>query len=153
MEYPILYHGVRSAACLLALVLSGSILLFGISSDVRAAVLGWFKQLKEGTHFEYDFEGDNAVDMNGVRYEPGWVPEGFELVVQEVDESRGTFIYVDSKGFNADFSYLFALIEGDQNINSGFHDIDSIGSFTVNAYDGATVRFSPGFASYPLHLH
>ncbi len=115
MEHPILYYGVRSAACLLALVLSSSILLLGISPDVRAAVLGWFKQLKEGTHFEYDFEGDNAVDMTGVRYEPGWVPEGFELVVQEVDESRGTFIYVDSKGFNADFSYLFALIEGDQN--------------------------------------
>lgn len=113
--HPILYHGARSAACLLALILSGSVLLFGISSDVRAAVLGWFKQLKGGTHFEYDFEGDNAVDMSGVRYEPGWVPEGYELVVQEVSESRGTFLYVDSEGFNADFSYLFALIEGDQN--------------------------------------
>lgn len=35
---------------------------------------------------------------------------------------------------------------------NGTHNIDSIGSFTVNAYDGAIVRFSPGFASYPLHL-
>lgn len=114
-KHPILYQGARGAACLLALVLSGSVLLFGISSDVRAAVLGWFKQLKGGTHFEYDFKGDNAVDMSGVRYEPGWVPEGFELVVQEVDDNGGTYAYIDSNGFVADFSYLFALIEGDQN--------------------------------------
>lgn len=114
MEHPVIYYGMCSVACLLALVMSGSILLFGISSDVRAAVLGWFKQLKEGTHFEYDFESDNAVDMTGVRYEPGWVPEGFELVTQEVDDSSGMFIYIDEEGFIADFSYLLTFIEGEQ---------------------------------------
>ncbi len=115
MEHPILYYGVRSAACLLALFLSGGIFHFGISPDVRAAVIGWFKQLKGATHFEYDFEGDNAVDMTGVRYEPGWVPEGYELVVLEVGDNGGTYAYIDSNGFIADFSYLFALIKGDQN--------------------------------------
>lgn len=116
VEHPVLYYGMRSAACLLALVLSGSILLFGISPDVRAAVLGWFKELKGGTHFEYNFEGDNAVDMTGVRYEPGWIPEGFELMMQEVDDYGGMYAYIDSKGFVADFSYLFASIKGAQNL-------------------------------------
>lgn len=116
VEHPILYYGVRSAACLLALALSGSILLFGISSDVRAAVLGWFKQLREGTHFEYDFEGENTVDMTGVRYETSWVPDGFMLIQHEVIDGLEMFLYVDEKGFNAEFSYMFATIEGDQKV-------------------------------------
>ncbi len=113
MEHPVLYYGMRSAACLLALVLSGSILLFGISPDVRAAVLGWFKQLKEGTHYEYDFEGDNAVDMTGVRYEPGWVPEGFELVAQEVDDYGGMYAYSDGSEYVTQLMYIIASNSGD----------------------------------------
>lgn len=116
VEHPILYYGVRSAACLLALALSGSILLFGISSDVRAAVLGWFKQLREGTHFEYDFEGENTVDMTGVRYETSWVPEGFVLIMQEYDDSGGLYAYSDISGYVSNFSYMFAKIEGDQKL-------------------------------------
>ena len=116
VEHPILYYGVRSVACLIVLVLSASILLFGISSDVRAAVLGWFKQLREGTHFEYDFEGENTIDMTGVRYETSWVPEGFVLIQHEVIDGLEMFLYVDEKGFNAEFSYMFATIEGDQKL-------------------------------------
>lgn len=57
-----------------------------------------------------------------------------------------TYPTVSSSTGSAAYTYARAYI------NSGFHDIDSIGSFTVDAYDGATVRFAPGFASYPLHL-
>ncbi len=112
-KHPILYQSARGAACLLALVLSGSVLLFGISSDVRAAVLGWFKQLKGDTHFEYDFEGDNAVDMSGVRYEPGWVPEGFELVVQEVDDNGGMYVYSNGSEYVTQLLYIIASNSGD----------------------------------------
>lgn len=37
-------------------------------------------------------------------------------------------------------------------VNSEYHDIDYIGSFTVNAYESATVRFTPGFAPNPAYL-
>lgn len=116
VEHPILYYGVRSVACLIVLVLSASIFLFGISSDVRAAVLGWFKQLREGTHFEYDFEGENTIDVTGVRYETSWVPEGFVLILQEYDDSGGLYAYSDISGHVANFSYMYVNIEGDQKL-------------------------------------
>lgn len=37
-------------------------------------------------------------------------------------------------------------------IRNWYHDIDYIGSFTVNAYNGSTVNFTPGFASFPGQL-
>lgn len=37
-------------------------------------------------------------------------------------------------------------------INDRNHIIDYIGSFSVNAYEGETIRFTPGFAQYPGYL-
>lgn len=37
-------------------------------------------------------------------------------------------------------------------LNVFYCDIDRIGSFTVNTYDGRNVRFVPGFAEYPYRL-
>lgn len=37
-------------------------------------------------------------------------------------------------------------------VNGGNYIIDRIGSFTVNTYNGGTVRFTPGFAAYPVDL-
>lgn len=37
-------------------------------------------------------------------------------------------------------------------IQDGYHDIDPIGFFTVQAYNGVTISFTPGFASYPGQL-
>lgn len=37
-------------------------------------------------------------------------------------------------------------------INDRNHKIDYIGSFTVNTYNGETIRFTPGFAQYPGYL-
>ena len=37
-------------------------------------------------------------------------------------------------------------------INGSGYDIDRIGSFTVNTYQGGNITFTPGFASYPSNL-
>ena len=57
-----------------------------------------------------------------------------------------TYPTVSSRTGNSAYTYAKAYVNG------GYHDIDSIGSFTVNAYKGSTVRFTPGFASYPIDL-
>lgn len=115
-KHPVRYYSMRSVAIVLAVALLGGIFLCGFSLDARAAVLGWLKELLHETYFEYDFEGENTVDVTGVRYETSWVPDGFMLIQHEVIDGLEMFLYVDEKGFNAEFSYMFATIEGDQKV-------------------------------------
>ncbi len=56
--------------------------------------------------------------------------------------------YPEKSSYTGSVGYVYAR----NYINNGIHVIDSIGSFTVNTYNGAKVRFVPGFAGYPVQL-
>ncbi len=53
---------------------------------------------------------------------------------------------VSSSTGSAPYTYVQSYVYG------FYHDIDYIGSYTVNTYNGSAISFTPGFASYPIHL-
>lgn len=105
VEHPVLYHTLRSAACivLVMMVSFGSILT--VSVEARAAVFGWIKQQYDN-YYVYFFDGKANVEKN-VRYSPGWMPEGCVFVTSYETAGGEVYIYTDAADTLIQFSYTY----------------------------------------------
>lgn len=92
------------ACVFLAVVLMGSAVLT-FSTEARAAFFGWVRQQYE-TFYEYFFEGEPEI-TDPLRYSPGWMPEGCELLTVEETTGGETYIYKDKSGLLAQFYYIY----------------------------------------------
>lgn len=72
----------RSAVAAILVVLIGFSMLCAFNTEVRAAVIGWFKKSFEN-YTAYWFN-DNVEDDLIPEYDITWTPEGYELVFDEV---------------------------------------------------------------------
>lgn len=104
VKHPIRYNVLRSAAAIILIVfmLFGSLVTF--SPEVRASVIGWFKD----TFFEF-FQYSNPGNIEPAEYEYHFVatPEGYREL-QVIDSKDGkTYLYVNDAGNILQFTYAY----------------------------------------------
>lgn len=104
-DHPALCRVLRSAACVALVLLLGFGSVLCVSAEARAAVMDWVRQQYE-SFYEYVFPGTGGTS-EPKHYQPGWMPEGYELVTSIEDETGVDYVYCDSEGQMAVFSYYF----------------------------------------------
>ena len=91
-----------AAACLLFVIGFG--ILMVASTEARAAVWGWIREFYAGDYYKFSFDGE-AEEAVGLKYEPGWLPEGTEFVTKYEIMGGEAFIYTDETGLLISFTY------------------------------------------------
>lgn len=100
----------RGAVAAVLAVLIGFSLLFAFNTEVRAAVINWFKETF-GTYTSYWFqaEQENALP----EYKLTWVPEGYEIVYDDTLPNSRTMIYQLGEDTSAGFVFSYCFAEED----------------------------------------
>ena len=74
------------------------------STEVRATVWRWVKEVYSGEWHKFSMETDVKEAVN-LKYELGWIPEGIEFVTKFDIMGGESFIYTDEKELVIVFSY------------------------------------------------
>lgn len=104
-NHPILYRTLRSVASIILVITIGFGSVLAVSAEARAAVFGWVKEQYE-SFYEYFFEGEVEL-AESAKYQPGWMPDGCELLTVEETAVGETYIYKDKSGLLAQFYYIY----------------------------------------------
>ena len=101
---PLWKKAVRTAACILlcAGIAFGGLMAF--SPEARAWVAQIVAEWRE-THTEYTFTGAPEPGADVGVWQPGYVPEGFEEVLQIQESNFGHILYENQGGENIRFFY------------------------------------------------
>lgn len=104
-DHPIRYRVAQAVACLLLAALLSGCTVLAISPEVRAAFVGWVREVYE-SWFVYRYTGEEQPTQENTVYFPSWVPDGYEEIVAP---QAGTFVrtqYENSKKDLLTVSYL-----------------------------------------------
>lgn len=125
---------MKRVACAAIVFILACGLLFTFSSDVRAAVMKWFK-IKNDDYMHYSYVGDDE-ETSPAKYYLSQIPDGYTLV-ENLSRSIGDVsIYADENGRYLIFYYYYGL-RGTE-INSGGGEYEShtvqIENITADVY-------------------
>jgi len=86
VKHPYLYPALRSAACLLLVLLisAASVLTFNV--EARAEFVRWVKKVYEDSVI-YEFFGEES-ETASLDYRLTWVPEGYEVVDEFISDTQ-----------------------------------------------------------------
>ena len=108
-EQNIFFWVKRCAAVACIVLIVGFGLLMSISSEARAAVWGWVRELANENHYKYFFETDTVTttekETGTLKYCPGWLPEGTVFVTLIEEFGGEIYIYTNEKDALIRFSY------------------------------------------------
>ena len=79
IDHPIVYWIQKSVACLVLILLLGGGSVLALSTEARAAFVGWLREVYE-SWFVYHYTGEDAITTENTIYYPGWLPDGYELI-------------------------------------------------------------------------
>lgn len=96
-DHPIRYWVQKAVACILLVILLGGGSVLALSTEARAAFVGWVREVYE-SWFVYQYIGKDQVAPEAVVYCPTWIPNGYELVTAPEAEIHSTAIYENSEG-------------------------------------------------------
>ena len=111
VKYPYVHKALKSAACMLIafLISFASVMTFNV--EARAAFTRWIREVYEDS-IVYEFFGEKS-ETASLDYRITWVPEGYEIVYEEKNETSYCIIYSNTQ---ADKDLLvfeyYSLIEG-----------------------------------------
>ena len=91
-DHPIRYRIAQAAACLLLAVLLSGCTVLAVSPEARAAFVGWVRETYED-YFVYYFTGDAHSNSENYVFEPSWMPDGYELIVEPENRAHMIAIY------------------------------------------------------------
>ena len=103
-EKNILYFIKRYTAVASLILVVGLGTLMAASTEVRATVWRWVKEVYSGEWHKFSMETDVKEAVN-LKYELGWIPEGIEFVTKFDIMGGESFIYTDEKELVIVFSY------------------------------------------------
>ena len=103
-EKNIIYFIKRYAAVASLILVVGLGTLMAASTEVRATVWRWVKEVYSGEWHKFSMETDVKEAAN-LKYELGWIPEGIEFVTKFDIMGGESFIYTDEKELVIVFSY------------------------------------------------
>ena len=104
IEKNILYFIKRYAVVASLILVVGLGTLMAASTEVRATVWRWVKEVYSGEWHKFSMETDVKEAVN-LKYELGWIPEGIEFVTKFDIMGGESFIYTDEKELVIVFSY------------------------------------------------
>lgn len=96
-DHPYRYWVQKSAACFLLAVLLGGGSLLTFSTDARAAFFGWMREVVEN-FFVYRYVGEDQEGLGGMVYRPTWVPDGYKVIQEDIDDVDITITYQNEEG-------------------------------------------------------
>lgn len=108
-NHPIQPRILRSVASILLVILLGFSSVLAVSVEAREAVFGWVREQYE-SFYEYFFEGQPKND-EPVSYYPEWMPDGYEYETSFEIDGGMIYIFTNSSGAIAQFSYSNNSVE------------------------------------------
>ena len=103
-EKNIIYFIKRYTAVASLILVVGLGTLMAASTEVRATLWRWVKEVYSGEWHKFSMETDVKEAVN-LKYELGWIPEGIEFVTKFDIMGGESFIYTDEKELVIVFSY------------------------------------------------
>lgn len=91
-DHPIRYWVQKAVACILLIILLGGGSVLALSTEARAAFVGWVREVYE-SWFVYRYTGENSSLSENMAYCPMWVPDGYELIVAPEPKAHMVAIY------------------------------------------------------------
>lgn len=104
VKYASVYSVLKRAACAVITIILCAGLLLMTNADVRAAVIGWIKEVYS-SYTAYYFAGEVESDES-LHYELTEIPEGYTLLIHEEADDGSITLYQDSDGRLLSFSYF-----------------------------------------------
>ena len=114
----------RSVVAALIWLMLGFSVLFAVNTEVRAAVVGWFKETF-GTYTAYWFDGSEEKTLP--EYELTWVPEGYEIVYEDQLPNQRNIVY--QCGDDVNVSFIFSYYFTEESSPLRIHTFD--GEYTI----------------------
>ena len=103
-EKNIFYYVKKYTAVASLILVVGLGTLIVASTEARATVWRWVKEVYSGEWHKFSMETDIKEAAN-LKYELGWIPEGIEFVTKFNIMGGESFIYTDEKELVIVFSY------------------------------------------------
>lgn len=107
-DHPIRYWVQKAVACILLVILLGGGSVLALSTEARAAFVGWIREVYE-TWFVYQYKGE-TYESGTIMYQPSWLPSGYTekssldlyeqqvIIYENADGSLVMFGYSQSAG-------------------------------------------------------
>lgn len=128
----------RQAVAILLTLVFGFSCLLALRTDVRAAVIAWFKEVF-GSQGTYYFQGEPSNELP--ECELTWLPEGMELVQIDDIGTHKAYLYLDMA--QPENGFVFACWQVGSSAPIGVHGLTE--SF---AYETVTINGYPGELYY-----
>lgn len=103
-DHPIRYWVQKAVACILLTILIGGGSVLALSTEARAAFVGWVREIYE-TWFVYHFEGDGNTLPEETQYRPTWLPEGYSQTSVPESDDQVNVLYTNDVGHMIIFAY------------------------------------------------
>lgn len=103
-DHPIRYWVQKTVACFLLVILLGGASVLALSTEARAAFVGWVREVYE-IWFVYKHEGTVQQFPKDVVFQLTWLPDGFTELTRSVSGDPVCFIYEDEDCNSIMFAY------------------------------------------------
>lgn len=113
-----------AAAVFLAVIITLGAFL-GVDTEAQAAFFGWARETYESS-IVYRYTGKYDVDTVLPQVELTWVPEGYDILDQQRDETWGTYVYQNAH--NDCFVFAYGIVS-----DNSFLELLPGGEFTCEA--------------------
>lgn len=124
----------RSAVAAVLVILIGFSMLCAFNTEVRAAVVEWFKETF-GTHTTYWFTSNK--DGTLPKYELTWLPKGYELIFEESYEYMYGSVYQRGGNVADGFTFDYALANEDTQLTTqSLYGNPKVKPVNINGNDG-----------------
>ncbi len=117
-DHPIIYWMQKAVACILLTILIGGGSVLALSTEARAAFVGWIRELYE-TWFVYKYEGEDQELPQNTVFQITWLPEGFVEVTHFASEDQIRTFYQDGNSNSITFIYTRSMESANLYIEEG----------------------------------
>lgn len=134
-DHPIIYWVQKAVACVLLTILIGGGSVLALSTEARAAFVGWLKEIYD-THFAYHYYGEAQDLPKDLVYRPSWLPEGYRTISEDIGKQI-YIIYESKDGEPALFAYARASESLTLHIDRDGHEISQnvfVGDIPADLY-------------------
>lgn len=138
----------RSAVAAVLVVLLGFSMICAFHTEVRAAVVAWFKETFE-TYTTYWFSSSEEKSLP--EYELTWVPAGYEIIIDDALPESRTLVY--QYGDEATKSFVFSYSLAKEDSVSTLYTFDDgyiIEDVSINGHHGEFYESIGGLESHAL---
>ena len=102
-NHPIFYRTLRSVASIVLVIIIGLGSTLAVSAKAREVIFGWVREQYE-TFYEYFYEGEIDTEQSS-KYNPGWLPDGYECNSSYELPNGESYVYTDKQNTILQFTY------------------------------------------------